>query len=1401
MLYNKTIRFSGSFLAVILYIVLSFFILTTSLTPVGSFFFSDRYAKKVESVQTDHTVNVHDTRALQPDVLYYSFEDGGGNTVTDMSAGGGNDGTLQGTSFTNDAKYGSYALSCPAGNQNHLSVGGNINNLHMQSAYTFMCWFKGSQPGRKGAMMFGDCCTNRNGYTMNVYANEIRFWGGSDVNNNNYNTYANNINVYDNNWHHIAIRCNNVNLQIIVDGIVRTANGQPNVPTSPGAAQGSHCDTDPSLGGDPISGNNEVHALIDEAAVFSRYLSNQEIQEAMEGLRPVPVPENVVAEDTDNGTCYAQYRPYRIKLNVTSPRELNDIAEVQMYLDYNTTNSTLCYNWTRDEFFELQDEDGHVDLITNMCDVTNNGIDKWWLNFTIMINFSFPHEDWVDCYVNLTANDGEVFSKRFPWLFHVENDLDFSGVPTYTAEYQGVLDSGYWVRGNETIIITGPIVHYQGVPDIYPADDLYDVRLTDQGGGVWWDNMSHGEEVWIEIQSRDVVDENELLYITIVNIPEEGFCITNFSFSLKIDSSPPLPPASISTHAYGKTSPFTKDPSINLSWQEVPDNASGLLGYYYSKSNNSYTDNGTYTDLTEGEVRGLHEGRNELFVWCEDNVGNIGSARSVNILVDLTGPSFSNFTPSSVIWQNLTTLDCSVEIQDLTGTGVDGGSVFYSISTAGPNTFSSWVPVWVPDGGERITVEAKCKFEEGTDNYIKWRAMDAAENDFTESEPHNIMIDVSPVEFSEKIEPQKIWFDTTHITSTVSVMDEGGSGVDTETLQVRFSRDGEASFSPWLPIAPKNVSQTRGDQVILSATFEYEEGSGNLIQFRGTDVSGNSMVYSKKFGIQIDMTPVAFSDFEVFEKEDPEDVECGIFIWDDHSGVDLNSIEYSVSTDGDDNDTFGDWDKVEPHFIFPGYPVRIDCDVELDWGRDNYVRFRADDVMGSGEIISDIYRVNITSEPRAVITLPAEKRQEYNVSDIILFDGSSSWDRDGDDLSFYWESNISGGIGLNSTIEINLSKGNHTITLYVSDADGNNRTDRVLVDIKGLSGEGGKTGDDDDDTGGGIADAGGGGGICWWWIIVLIAVLLLLFLILLLVIRRRKKREEEEEKQRLLAERQRRLQTQAARRAYTPPAGPAVGTYVQPGTQSYPPASGVRYNVQFQRPVPPAPTPGYVSNAPSLPAPPVQRPALPQYFPAPVPAASRAQDELLKALPSPPDAPEAPQYQLPTFSTDEGEQDLNLMALPPAPDDSVGSEDVKDAPDLQEKYIPPAPGSPPPSTEDKVEEKKYIEGEKKDRDISIDSVFGVLDSLVSEPRDLPSPEEDRLPAPSISPEEPTPPADLPSLPTPHDASSGLAADGLEPREISLQCHSCGREYPSLVTDLPAIVTCIYCGEKGQIGSL
>jgi hypothetical protein len=88
--------------------------------------------------------------------------------------------------------------------------------------------------------------------------------------------------------------------------------------------------------------------------------------------------------------------------------------------------------------------------------------------------------------------------------------------------------------------------------------------------------------------------------------------------------------------------------------------------------------------------------------------------------------------------------------------------------------------------------------------------------------------------------------------------------------------------------------------------------------------------------------------------------------------------------------------------------------------------------------------VNITvilfnNPPVAVISSPVSvPGQPYTTKDMIRFDGTFSKDDDGDALSFFWTSDISGYLGGTSKFSRGLSAGTHRIALWVDDSAGGN---------------------------------------------------------------------------------------------------------------------------------------------------------------------------------------------------------------------------------------------------------------------------------------------------------------------------------------------------------------------------
>ena len=1090
--------------------------------------------------------------------------------------------------------------------------------------------------------------------------------------------------------------------------------------------------------------------------------------------------ESAVVEDTRSAekVCYAEYEPYNLTVNIITTDNLNDVTKVDVFLDYNSTNISVSYDMGSKQFSKSQDPEGYLVLNTQNCSAYNDGNDNWYINFNVSFNFTFPHEELIDCYVYTSIVGNEFWIDRFAELFRVENDMELEGTPNLIGEYQGDLAEGDWIRGNENITISGLTVRYAGGPMIYPVDEFFDVKVVDEGGNTWWDNESMGESIDIDISSRNITDTEEEYVISIENIPGNGTSVGVVSFPVRIDAEAPPPPEELLCHADSfkdRETENTNEPVMYVTWDMVEDTASGLEGYLFSEDDNAGTLNGEFQNYTGIMLNKLSEGFAPIHVWCVDKVGNIGKAAHSGIFVDLTPPVFENILPADGSWFNRSDIECSVDILDVEGSGVDGQTIEYSVSYDGPNNFLTWIPAWLVQGEEKLTPLVKYNFQEEEDNYIKWRAKDISENGYVESIPSNLKVDITPVEFSDELTQVEEWYSQTEATVKIKVSD-GGSGVDPDSLAQRVSVDGPGSFGTWTKIDGEKISALNNEEYEITATFQLEEGNDNYVMFRGTDMVGNPLTLSGKFNLKVDISPVYFSDFSPEEETPLESrrVECFIYIRDNGSGVDPKTVEYSVSKEGPKESKFGPWKKAQN--VVVGNPTQVMMEIEFDWGMNNYIKWRANDLLGSGYTISQSFRIWVNSKPDIEISSPWNDLTVFTDEDV-PFDASLTNDEDGDELSFFWSSNIdtNRSVGHGPTFKARLVTGNHTITLFVSDGHGNNETKKIKINIAERTAK-----PDDDDDGIGTVFSGSGSGNTLFWILVagIVLFLLLVLLIFFIVMRKKKKKKEED--------------TPTYQAAYQPSYGPSTSPYSQ---GYYPPpvtpqSYGQGYGAQSST--------GPRSFAPSVNAVP-DRPMLPQ---GPQTAQTQYQTGISpQAAPSGPAS--EPSYLLPTFTTDQGDQNLTRMALPPA--QVPGSQDMSTQsfdptttgpsptgmdlslpPLLPENpletpiEIPAVPGPSPPSAP-----------------VGINDTSGIHPPDISEPATPPA-------QPPAAPGSPagvldeiftgSPPQGAPPSPATPDP-------GPDVKELNMQCHSCGKSYTAVISELPAVVTCTHCQTQGMVESL
>ena len=755
------------------------------------------------------------------------------------------------------------------------------------------------------------------------------------------------------------------------------------------------------------------------------------------------------AEQGEN-ICYAQYKPYVLSTTITSTDGLSGISELKIHLDYKVTNITLCYNWTRSVFSKTHDILDRIILNPDSCNASNNGLDRWNINFSIMFNFSFPHEMLMDSIVNITEDTGENVIKFFKDVLRVENDLEFKGTDRFLGEIQGSLDQGDWIKGGENITVSDLNVTYEDAPEIKPNANHFDVKIEDIEGNTWFDQLDGTGEVVVNIEARNESDLNERFKLSIVNIPGNGQCVGNVIFPVRIDATPPGPPLNILCRAdsFNDTKTDYTDQFLTyVTWDEAEDSFSGLKGYYFSLSDNSGTSNGTMTNDTRVVIHNLAEGFVTVYLWCVDNVGNIGKAATSGIFVDIMPPIFSNFAPEADSWQNNTDVKCSVEIQDVNGSGIDGKSIEYAISTKGRNGFGDWIPHPFPHNYRLLNPSVKCSFLEGELNYIKWRAKDLADNGFPETSPIKIKVDTTPIEFKSDISPHIVWHKSRIITTKIAVYDRG-SGVDIDSLEARISVSGPWKFTQWMDIERENITKLEEGKYEISLTFSYKEGRNNYIMFRGTDNAINPFNESDKINLMVDSKPVYFGEGKPRPDEYSNElkVECIITIMDEGSGVDPDTVEYSTSTIGPEEENFVFW--IKPINVIPGNPTQALVEIEYNWGRDNYIRWRANDRIDTGLNTSKPFQIWINSKPIIAISSPTPS-VVHGEGKEILFDASDSYDVDGDNLTFHWLSNQTTNLSLGSgsIVRAKLPEGVHTITLVVSDGHGYNVSEFLYLNV------------------------------------------------------------------------------------------------------------------------------------------------------------------------------------------------------------------------------------------------------------------------------------------------------------------------------------------------------------------
>ena len=685
------------------------------------------------------------------------------------------------------------------------------------------------------------------------------------------------------------------------------------------------------------------------------------------------------------------------------------------------------------------------------------------------------------------------------------------------------------------------------------------------------------------------------------------------------------------------------------------------------------------------------------------------------------------------------------------------------------------------------------------------------------------------------------WFKETTIQTSVVFEDVKGFGLDMDSIQYAYRKSGENKFSQWMSEGMEfEVFEIGTDdnpgKVRAWVDIELSEGSENAVRWRITDLAGNGPVQSEMLVLKVDLTPVVF--FAPVPEEDfisnDNYVSCGISISDiGGSGVDGKTVEYSISKwGGGDQRFFINWTALNSNMVKETMDVFLD--IEFEPGRNNYIKWRARDAVENPYTSSDAYRIWVNSPPAPVIDRPYED-EIFEESAVIRLNASGSKDNEGDELDYSWviKGKVSkktffkgSGMEVESALE---NEGKYIVYLYVDDGHGFNES--LKVNIKVVPKIPGNVGPDDpedavDSDGDKLPDwweiergldpndpndatpelieefeneheestkeATTGKDLLsrYWWLLVIIGSLVLIMIIGIIVIARRKRKKKKMEVP--VPQYPTERPYAAGGRDFHHPRYPAAPNSFQSQGQ-YPMAARSGWNAGGIHPS----APGAISPAANgfLPGPLQQRLALPiQTQPSNVqspilPAGAPSWGQQGPTLPPynqvarPQQA--LPSYTLPPMNTEQGMQDLNRMALPPAPDQETGhlftgqGESPQPAaqtftPSTGTAFVPPGPSpievAPPPGLEPPL---------------SGPDLFAIPEPPASTVTATPSLDElfnTALP--------PLPPTEPPS-PPPEAAETAVQAQ-------SVQCHSCGAMNQVATNERPTVITCPVCSAQGYL---
>jgi len=396
-----------------------------------------------------------------------------------------------------------------------------------------------------------------------------------------------------------------------------------------------------------------------------------------------------------------------------------------------------------------------------------------------------------------------------------------------------------------------------------PLPGSYSIQAVDELGALYSQDYVEGYCNVPAVVENDLVAKTYL--ISIGNVPTQTDLSDVPAFVINVDPFKPAPPSDLLIHSDSYEDPNTEYDNENevfVTWEPAEDMESGVGGYYLTTdepvSAGDESDVFMYIEhpITSTKLNLPGNGIKKLYIWAVDRAGNPSIPVFAVTNVDRQPVSFSEFSPGNEIWVNTHTPVCSILIDDGIGSGVSAREVEYSLSTTSMFEYGPWLRVSGIRDADQIRISVGTSFANGKNNFIRFRAKDAAGNGWTYSDDFNVWVDEEDPLFTNfrphegEYQNSRLVVVNVDITDTHSGRD--GSGIVPSTIEYRYSTAGLGLFGDWLE-API-ISYSDGVAKI-SMELEFSEGDQNFIQYRCYDDVGN-FATSREYNIKVNSAPI-----------------------------------------------------------------------------------------------------------------------------------------------------------------------------------------------------------------------------------------------------------------------------------------------------------------------------------------------------------------------------------------------------------------------------------------------------------------------------------------------------------------------------------------------------------------